>query len=121
MDYWLSNSHHIYVSEVENQVCGSYFLTNNQPDLGSHIANGSYIVHPDHRGKGIGELLGRHSIEEAKKLDYRAIQFNIVVKTNETAVKLWKKLGFEVIGEIPEAFHHKDLGFVNAFVMFRKV
>ncbi len=121
IDYWLSESHHTYVAILENQVCGTYLLKDNQPDLGSHIANGSYMVHPDFRGKGIGELLGTHSINEARGLGYSAIQFNIVVKTNESAVRLWKKLGFEVIGEIPEAFQHQKQGLTNAYIMYRKL
>jgi ribosomal protein S18 acetylase RimI-like enzyme len=65
--------------------------------------------------------MGEFSLKEAKKLGYKAMQFNIVVKTNDKAVRLWKKLGFQIIGEIPEAFNHRQLGLVNAFIMFRKL
>lgn len=121
LDYWLSQKKHVYVAETDDQLCGTYILTDNQPDLGSHIANGSYMVHPNFRGRGIGKLLGSHSIEEAKRLSYKAIQFNIVVKSNETAVSLWKQLGFKVIGEVPEAFQHKKLGLTDALIMYRKL
>ena len=40
----------------------------------------------------------------------------LVVSTNETAIHLWKRHGFEVIGTLPEAFRHPQLGFVEAFV-----
>ena len=65
--------------------------------------------------------MGEFSLEEAKQLGYKAMQFNLVVKTNTTAVALWKKIGFDIIAEIPEAFQHKDLGYVNAYIMYRKL
>ena len=49
------------------------------------------------------------------------MQFNFVVSTNETAVRLWKRLGFEVVGTLPGAFRHRGLGFVDAYVMFRSL
>lgn len=62
-----------------------------------------------------------HSQEEARKLRFRAMQFNLVVSTNEHALDLWKKLGFQVIGLLPEAFKHNKLGYVDALVMYKKL
>ena len=72
-------------------------------------------------GKGIGRDMGEFSIREAKRLGYRAMQFNIVVKTNERAIRLWQKLGFEIKGEIPEAFNHRTMGYVDTCIMWRKL
>ncbi|MDF2430429.1 MAG: hypothetical protein JWP44_60 [Mucilaginibacter sp.] len=104
-----------------NKITGTYFIKPNQVDLGSHIANCGYMVHPEERGKGIGRLLCDHSIQHARQLGYRAIQFNIVVSSNTAAIELWKKCGFRIIGTIPGGFHHRDLGYVDAFIMFREV
>jgi ribosomal protein S18 acetylase RimI-like enzyme len=82
------------------------------------VCTASYIVKPGVRGGGIGKRLGEHSIEEAKRLSYRAMQFNLVVSTNEPAMRLWKKLGFSIVGTLPKAFQHNDLGFVDAYVMY---
>ena len=49
------------------------------------------------------------------------MQFNIVVKSNQGAVHLWKKLEFEIVGELPEVFDHPELGLTNAYVMWRKL
>jgi len=62
-----------------------------------------------------------YSLAAAKRLGYRAMQFNIVVKSNEGAVRLWQKLGFDIIGEIPEAFNHRQHGLTNAYIMYRKL
>jgi len=119
--HWFATYMHTYVLEDQGRVCGTYILKPNQIDLGSHIANGSYMVHPDVRRKGFGEAMCKHSIEEARRLGFKAIQFNMIVSTNEPAVALWKKMGFEIIGTIPGGFRHLSKGFVDAYIMFRKL
>lgn len=121
LDYWCGKDKHTYVAEVDGKVLGTFILKDNFPGLGSHVANGSYMTAPNAFGLGIGRAMGEFSILEAKRLGYRAMQFNIVVKTNERAVKLWEKLGFEIVGEVPEAFKHKTRGFVDAYIMWRKL
>jgi ribosomal protein S18 acetylase RimI-like enzyme len=49
------------------------------------------------------------------------MQFNIVVKSNERAIAIWKKLGCDIVGEVPEVFKHKKLGLTNAYIMWRKL
>ena len=49
------------------------------------------------------------------------MQFNLVVSTNERAVRLWKWLGFEVVGVLPGAFYHPQQGDVDAFVMYKRL
>ena len=97
------------------------FLKDNQPDLGSHIANAGYMTAPSAAGQGVGKAMGEFSLSEAKRLGYKAMQFNIVVKSNERAVRLWQHLGFKIIGEIPEAFQNKQGGLTNAYIMYQKL
>lgn len=121
LDYWCGNDKHCFVATLNDEVVGTFIIKNNQPGLGSHIANASYMTLPKATGKGVGKTMGEFSIQEAKRLGYKAMQFNIVVATNEIAVKLWQKLGFSIIGEIPDAFNHKILGMTNAYIMHRKL
>jgi ribosomal protein S18 acetylase RimI-like enzyme len=121
LSYWCGNDRHTYVAVSDNEIQGTFFIKANQPDLGSHIANAGYMVLPGSSSKGIGYAMGEFSLEEAKMLGYTAMQFNIVMKSNERAVRLWKKLGFEIIGEIPDAFQHISLGLTNAYIMYRKL
>ena len=121
MDYWLANDKYTYVAVLDGEIVGSFYMRTNQPGLGSHIVNAGYMTSPDHSGKGIGYEMGAFSLKEAKRLGYKAMQFNLVVKTNEVAVRLWQRLGFTIIGEIPEAFQHQTLGLVNAYVMYQKL
>ncbi len=119
--YWFSPEKHVYVAEEDGAILGTYWLKANQPGLGSHVGNGAYMVSPDATGKGVGRRMAEHSIDEARRLGFHSIQFNFVVKSNEVAVKLWKSVGFEVIGEIPAAFNHKENGLTNAYIMYRKL
>ncbi|MBP9747310.1 MAG: GNAT family N-acetyltransferase, partial [Saprospiraceae bacterium] len=80
-----------------------------------------YMVSPQAKGQGIGRSMGIHSLEQARLLGYHAMQFNFVVKTNTVAVNLWKSLGFEIVGEIPSAFKHQTLGYVNVYIMYKSL
>lgn len=118
---WCSSEKEVFVVVEDGKILGTYYVKPNQIGLGRHIANGSYMVSPDARRKGIGRAMGEHSLKVAKDLGFYAMQFNFVVKSNEKAVNLWKSLGFEIIGEIPEVYRHKENGLTNAYIMFRKL
>lgn len=119
--YWLAPDKYTYVATINGVVAGTFFIKDNQPGLGSHIANAGYVTAPDARGQGVGKMMCECSLAEAKRLGYRAMQFNIVVKSNEGAVRLWRQLGFDIVGEIPEAFNHRKNGLTNAYIMYRKL
>ncbi|WP_338876909.1 GNAT family N-acetyltransferase [Spirosoma sp. SC4-14] len=119
--YWCGSDKHTYVALLDDTIVGTFVLKDNQPDLGSHIANGSYMTLPQATGRGIGKAMGEFSLVEAKRLGYKAMQFNIVVKSNRRAVNLWQKLGFTIIGEIPNAFNHQQLGLTNAYIMYQRL
>ena len=121
LEDWCAPEKHTFVAVSGGEIVGIFYIKPNQPGLGSHIANGGYAVAPAARGKGVGRKMGEFSIEEAKRLGFHAIQFNFVVKSNVKAVNLWKSLGFEIIGEIPEAFRHVQNGLTNAYIMYRKL
>lgn len=101
------------------RVLGMYRLVPNQVGRGHHVANASYMVSPSAQGAGIGRLLGEHSLEQARAQGYLAMQFNYVVSTNTAAVRLWKKLGFSIVGTLPKAYRHLRLGYVDAYVMYQ--
>jgi GNAT superfamily N-acetyltransferase len=77
------------------------------------------MVDPARAGQGAGRALGQYVIDWARTAGFRAIQFNAVVETNQRAVGLWRSLGFEVLANVPEAFHHPTRGYVGLLVMYR--
>lgn len=118
--HWFASYMHTYVFEEAGNILGTYIVKANQPDLGGHIANASYMVHPGAQGKGIGRQLGEHSLITAKALGFLGMQFNIVVSTNHAAVKLWRKLGFEIIGTTPKGFRSTN-GLVDTLIMHKSL
>lgn len=116
---WMAPGLATYVALLDGEVVGTYILKPSQPGLGSHVANAGYMVHPGRSGRGIGRALCAHSLDEARGMGFLAMQFNAVVSTNEAAVALWKKMGFGVVGTVPKAFRHKELGLVDIHVMHR--
>lgn len=116
---WMSPAVTTYVARLGNELVGTYILRPNQPGLGSHVANAGYMVDARHAGKGFGRAMCEHSMEQARDAGFLAMQFNSVVSTNAGAVHLWKELGFSIIGTVPKAFRHKQLGLVDIFIMHR--
>jgi L-amino acid N-acyltransferase YncA len=108
-----------FVAVDDGTVMGTAETHPNQPGPGSHVANGSYMVDPAYGGRGVGRALAEHSIEQARADGFRAMQFNAVVETNTRAVALWQKVGFEIVGTMPGAFHHADGRYVGLHVMYR--
>lgn len=118
--YWFGPGIKTFVAIMNGErLLGMYKLVANQVDLGSHVANASYMVSPAAQGVGIGMMLGRHSLEQARAAGFLAMQFNYVVSTNIAAVVLWKKLGFSIVGTLPKAYRHQRLGYVDAYVMYQ--
>jgi L-amino acid N-acyltransferase YncA len=117
--YWMPPQKKTYVATINDEVVGTYFIKENQPGLGSHIANAAYMVHPEQHGKGIGLSMAMHSIDEARSQNYSAMQFNLVVSTNEPAVHLWKKMGFKIIGTTPHGFRHSSKGLIDTYILHR--
>ncbi len=106
---------------VDSDIFGTYYIKPNQPTLGAHVCNCGYIVAEGARGRGIASAMCEHSQREAATRGYRAMQYNLVVSTNDKAVQLWVKHGFEIIGTLPKAFQHGRLGYVDAHLMYKQL
>lgn len=119
--YWTGKGHSVYVAEDGHDIVGTYYLRANQQGGGNHVANCGYMVATDGQGKGVARAMCAHSLEEALRKGFKAIQFNFVVSTNERAIKLWQSFGFDVVGLLPKAFNHPKDGMVDANVMFKRL
>jgi L-amino acid N-acyltransferase YncA len=121
LSYWFRSDTHTYVAEKDNRVVGTYILKANQLGPGSHVANAGFMVASDAQGSGVGRAMAEHCLSEARRLGFRAMQFNFVVSTNDPAVHLWQDLGFKVVGTLPGAFRHPEKGYVDVYVMYRSL
>jgi L-amino acid N-acyltransferase YncA len=105
----------------DGTVIGSANMYANREGGGAHIASASFMVDPAHRGRGAGRALGEDALDWARASGFHGMQFNAVVESNTRAVGLWKSLGFEIIGTIPEGFRHPTKGYVGLHVMYQRL
>jgi ribosomal protein S18 acetylase RimI-like enzyme len=120
--YWRGPAHTVFVAEDDNRaIVGTYYLRANQGGGGSHVANCGYMTAPGATGRGVATAMCNHSLAEAKARGFRSMQFNFVIGSNERAVRLWQHCGFAIVGRLPEVFAHPRLGYVDAFVMIRRL
>jgi len=116
---WCVSPLKAFVYEDDGIILGSYYLKPNAMGPSKHISNCGYMVSEQARGKGIARQMCEHPQMVALALGFKAMQFNSVVSSNEVAVKLWQKLGFNIIGTIPKAYQHAKLGLVDSFIMHK--
>ena len=120
-ELWVESPPGVTVVAVSDDgtVLGSAKSGPNRPARGSHVATASFMVAENARGLGVGRALGEWVLGWAREQGYAAMQFNAVVETNVAAVRLWRELGFEVVGTVPEAFSSRSHGRVGLHVMHR--
>lgn len=116
---WLQTPRKTFVAEEDGKILGTYYIKTNQQGPGDHVCNCGYMVSPQARGRGLATTMCEHSQQVAISLGYLAMQFNFVASSNEGAVRLWNKLGFETVGRLPKAFNHPSKEYVDALVMYK--
>jgi ribosomal protein S18 acetylase RimI-like enzyme len=119
--YWTGPGRTVYVAELDGVVVGSFYIVANQGGGGRHVCNCGFVTGPAARKKGVASAMLSKALKDAAAMGFRAMQFNFVVSSNTTAVGLWQRAGFDIVGRLPEAFHHPEAGYVDALVMYRSL
>src|SRR5690625_1426719 len=102
------------VADGAGQILGSYYIKPNQAGNGDHVCNCGYVVAEAARGRGVASRMCEHSQTTAIELGFLAMQFNFVVATNSGAIRLWQRLGYDIVGTLSRAFRHPQAGLVDA-------
>src|SRR5476651_1077198 len=55
--YWFGPGVTSCVAEIDGRIVGMYKIVQNQRDLGSHVANASFMVAPSCSGRGVGRQM----------------------------------------------------------------
>lgn len=116
---WMEYPRKTFVAEENGRILGTYYIKTNNAGPGAHVCNCGYMVSSEARGRGLATTMCEHSQAVAIEQGYKAMQFNFVAASNEGAVRLWTKLGFETVGRLPRAFSHPSMGLVDALVMYK--
>jgi GNAT superfamily N-acetyltransferase len=85
----------VYDGERLIAVSGLWILLKHY--VGRHIEPDNVIVHPDYRGKGVGEELMAWIYEYGRQQGCAATELNCYVN-NEQGIKFWKAQGYEIVG-----------------------
>jgi GNAT superfamily N-acetyltransferase len=101
-----------------DEVLGTAKVGTNRPGPGSHVATASFMVAPGSRGQGVGTALVRYALEWARRRRYAGMQFNAVAESNKSAVDLYLREGFTIVGTVPGAFAHPTRGRVGLHIMY---
>lgn len=117
--HWMDTPRQTYVAEQAGRVVGSYYIKTNAAGPGAHVCNCGYMVAPAARSHGIATAMCEHSQAVARHFGYKAMQFNFVAASNSGAIRLWRQLGFSVVGRLPHAFAHPEQGCIDALVMYK--
>ena len=117
--FWCRPEHAVFVGEIGGAIVWTYFTCPIHLGGGSHIANAAYAVAQSFFGRGLGHVMVEHSLRTARDAGYRAMQYTIVLSTNERALRLYRKSGFEIVGRTPGGYLHPVLGYVDTLIMHR--
>jgi GNAT superfamily N-acetyltransferase len=118
-DLWIERPPgHTVVAVEEGRVLGTAKMGTNRPGPGSHISTASFMVGKGARGRGVGTALCLYAIDWARDRGYAGMQFNAVVESNHSAIELYRRLGFSVVGTVPGAFAHPTIGRVGLHIMY---
>jgi ribosomal protein S18 acetylase RimI-like enzyme len=80
----------------------------------------SVATMPEYRGKGVAERLLQAVMAEGKKLGYPIVQVNMYIG-NESALRLYQKLGFTVTEETRDPYFEKKIGSPGMLCLARKL
>lgn len=106
---------------VNDTIMGYYILHPNNIGRCSHVGNCSYCMSKTARGKKLGKPLVQHSIDTARKLNFKGLQFNAVVASNLAAIHIYTSLGFSIMGTIPNGFLLKDNTYSDMHIMYLEI
>ena len=111
---------HTVVAVDDGRVLGTAKMGPNRPGPGSHVSTASFMVAARARGKGVGTALCRYALDWARSNGYAGMQFNAVTDANRSAIEIYQRLGFTIVGTVPGAFEHPELGRVGLHIMYRE-
>jgi ribosomal protein S18 acetylase RimI-like enzyme len=121
-DIWIEQPPGQTIVAVDGErILGTAKMGPNRPGPGSHVATASFMVAVEARGRGVATALCRHALDWAKEHGYAGMQFNAVAESNRTAIALYQRLGFRIVGTVPGAFAHPTLGRVGLHIMYREL
>ena len=115
---FLSRQDAVNILLADGVPAGYYILHPNNIGRCGHVANASYLMDKRFRGQKLGRPLVGHSVETAKALGFRGMQFNAVVAGNRAALSIYQAAGFRMVGTIPGGFRLKGGEYSDMHILY---
>lgn len=84
-----------------------------------HVASLGLSVKKEYRGEGIGKVMLKATLELGKGMGIRMVELSCFAN-NKSACSLYKSVGFEEVGTIPEKYFYKG-EYIDAIVFTKKL
>ncbi len=107
------------VAEVDGKALGVGQITKGHYHETSHHGELGLTVLGSHRGRGIGKLMIKILLREAKKIGVRNVEVEFLA-TNQVAVHAYQRAGFTEVGKIPGKVYRGGR-LLDSVIMARKV
>ena len=86
----------------------------------AHRCEVAIALYQKYCGTGIGKLMLERILTIAKKAGYEQAELEVIA-TNEYAINLYRKLGFEEYGKFPNNMRYSDATYADALWMMKKL
>lgn len=86
----------------------------------AHRVSMGIALYQEYTGMGIGRVMIEKLISIARDKGFEQIELEVIVD-NERAIHLYKDLGFEIYGTLPNNMKYKDGTYADAYWMMKKL
>ena len=115
----LQDLSYIYMDKINNKPHIIAVCLCNYDEKNNKIGIDVLAVKKEFRGKGLGKSLLKFCLNKCKIYGPYYFELHVAV-TNEIAINLYKKLGFETVGEIVKNYYNNDKPPDNDAYLMRK-
>ena len=104
----------------DGEYIGNCSLMGSPLSRAKHRATLGIGLYQKYTGLGIGRKLIEFLFDLAKQMNLEQIELEVVAN-NTRAISLYKKLGFEIFGTMPDNVKYKDGSYTDAYFMVKKL
>ena len=108
------------VAFLDGEHVGNCSFIGNGMSRYKHRANMAIALYQKYTGLGIGRIMITELLAIAKEKGIEQMELEVVA-SNEKAIGLYKKLGFQIFGTFPDNMKYKDGTYTDTYWMMKKL
>lgn len=115
-----SENNLLIIGFLDGEYVGNCSLMGNNPSRYRHRASIGIALFQKYTGMGIGRAMIEKLVAVAREKGLEQIELEVVAD-NERAIALYKKMGFEIYGTMPNNMKYKDDTYADVYWMMKKL